>query len=278
MTECLFCGAAAHDELDEHWPCPALPDPEPIPIDSVVADPAAGRYTERLTLRIPQSLETAIDDLVDGGAYSSRSQAIRAAAFEAFVAPRHTEQPCAIADGGGTDADSALEADLRAALEASACHRDFTEYCERAADRGGTPILESVRHLHAATDVSRVPVLGTAIETTLWEQGAKATLDTHGHVDETNTEILEAIVADHDRLATDGGRRTALPADDSRSIDSRLGNADAQLECALDRLDATTQTWLTDAIGALRADLRALRTLFEGDSDGDSPTDPEGRR
>lgn len=280
MIECPFCGAASETRT-EHWPCPALPAPRPAPIDGVVADPDAGRYTERVTLRIPRSLETAIEELVESGAYASRSQAIRAAAFEAFVARQHTDQRCAIADGGAetngnpdTDAD-ALDETLRTALLESACHPDFRRYCERAATQGGTPILASVRHLHDASDVARVPVLGTAIETTLWRDGAKRTLTQHGHVDKTNAAILEAIVEADDtdpELATDGGC-TALPADDPRSIEHRLENADAQLECALERLNATQETWLANALAAMLEDLRDLRTLLD-----DSTDRPEGRQ
>jgi len=282
MIECPFCGAASETQ-DEHWPCPALPTPRPAPIDGVVADPDAGRYTERVTLRIPRSLETAIDELVDEGAYASRSQAIRAAAFEAFVARQHTDQRCAIADGGGdtngefdadADTDSALEEELRTALIESACHPDFRRYCERAATQGGTPILASVRHLHDASDVARVPVLGTAIETTLWREGANATLTQHGHVDETNAAILEAIVEADDTasdLVTDGGG--VLPADDPRSIEHRLENADAQLDCALERLDDTQEPWVANALAAMLEDLRDLRTLLDGSIDR-----PEDRR
>jgi Arc/MetJ-type ribon-helix-helix transcriptional regulator len=280
MIECPFCGAASETRT-EHWPCPALPAPRPTPIDGIVADPDAGRYTERVTLRIPRSLETAIEELVDEGAYASRSQAIRAVAFEAFVARQHTDQRCAIADGGAetngefdTDADTdALDEGLRAALIESDCHPDFRHYCGRAADQGGTPILESVRHLHDASDVARVPVLGTAIETTLWREGAERTLTKHGHVDETNATILEAIVEADDAasdLVTDGG---VLPADDPRSIEHRLENADAQLECALERLDDTQEPWVANTLAAMLEDLRDLRTLLDGSTDR-----PEGRR
>jgi Arc/MetJ-type ribon-helix-helix transcriptional regulator len=246
-----------------------------------VADPDAGRYTERVTLRIPRSLETAIDELVDEGAYASRSQAIRAAAFEAFVARQHTDQRCAIADGGAaangdadtnpdtdTDTDGTLDETLRAALIESECHPDFRRYCERAATQGGTPILASVRHLHDASDVARVPVLGTAIETTLWRDGAARTLTQHGHVDKTNAAILEAIVGAGDAesdLVTDGGG--VLPADDPRSIEHRLENADAQLECALERLDDTQEPWVANALAAMLEDLRDLRTLLDGSID-----------
>lgn len=106
------------------------------------------------------------------------------------------------ADGAVVDADSVSNTDesetlltdnLRAALEESDCHPDMVRYAESAAERGGTPILNSLRHFHLETDVSRIAEIGTAIEQTLWNDGAQATLDRHGHVEETNSEVLREI-------------------------------------------------------------------------------------
>lgn len=325
------CPVCARDleTLGSHWPCPRLPAASPEPTDGVVADPEAGRYSERVTVRVPESLLRAVDELVSYGAYQSRSQAIRAAAFEAFVtrvqghpqpvatdggeprpdgkadtlesawpddgvetSPRvvvqtawygadgetierlqyRATQPNGVvrggagysrriigfaelppnttvaaesgfelfrseledravyvhwkanapladssdrdrdsaqpdgdaadlcdggviaADGGATER-SAIDADLHAALVDSACHPDFRRYAERAAERGGTPILGTIRHLHDVSSVSRIAEIGTPIETTLWDSGAQATLARHGNVDTANTEILDAICA-----------------------------------------------------------------------------------
>jgi|GEM_PF-4032499 len=108
-----------------------------------------------------------------------------------------------VATDGGADL---LSADLKAALEASECHPDMVRYAEAAAERGGTPILNSLRHFHEQTDVSRIADIGTEIEKTLWHHGARATLDRHGHLDDTNTAILEDIADDHgEALLADGG-------------------------------------------------------------------------
>lgn len=87
-----------------------------------------------------------------------------------------------------------FDEDLEAALEESDCHPDFVSYARRAAERGGTPILNSIRTFHKVSSVDRITEVGTQIERTLWEEGAQATLDKHGHVDETNQEILTEIV------------------------------------------------------------------------------------
>lgn len=107
-----------------------------------------------------------------------------------------------------TDGGAELLSDsLKSALEESDCHADMVRYAEFAADRGGTPILNSLRHFHRETDVSRIAEIGTHIEKTLWKNGARATLDRHGHVDETNTEILREIVREKgEQMMTDGGR------------------------------------------------------------------------
>lgn len=99
--KCVFCGC--DEALGTHWPCPALPAPQPDSTDGILVDPEAERYSERVTLRVPKSLTDAIDTLVDRGAYATRSQALRAAAFEAFVR-RARERPATsmqvVPDGG----------------------------------------------------------------------------------------------------------------------------------------------------------------------------------
>lgn len=90
--------------------------------------------------------------------------------------------------------------DLITAVESSDAHSDLKAYVRKADDRGGTPILNSMKLLvsvHGVEDgIDRFAELGTQIETTLYESGAMATLDRHGNVDQTNTEILEEIVRD----------------------------------------------------------------------------------
>jgi len=84
--------------------------------------------------------------------------------------------------------------DLIGAIRASDAHPDLAEYVREARKRGGTPILESIEFFHRASDVSRLGETGTEIERTLYHDGAPATLDEHGHLDETNREIMRAIV------------------------------------------------------------------------------------
>lgn len=191
---CPFCGERR--PLAAHFPCNEQPDRDPDPLGGVTADPEAARHTERVTLRVPASLLESADGLVEAGAYGNRSEAIRAAAFAAFVAPAGPNQTPTVPDGG-----SELEAELEAALEGSDCHSEFTAYCQRAAADGGTPILESVRHFHAESDISRIAEIGTTIERTLWNEGARATLEQHGHVDERNAEILRSIVKQNTAIA-----------------------------------------------------------------------------
>ena len=57
------------------------------------------------------------------------------------------------------------------------------------------------------SDVSRIETVGTLIERSLWKDGAEATLRRHGHVDETNAEILQEIV--DQQPVTDGGQPAA---------------------------------------------------------------------
>jgi len=199
---CPFCGERR--PLAAHFPCDDQPDRDPDPLGGVVADPEAARHTERVTLRVPESLLASADGLVEAGAYATRSEAIRAAAFAAFVAPAGPNPTPAAADGG-----SELDADLEAALEGSDCHPEWIAYCRRAAADGGTPILESVQHFHAESDVSRIAELGTTIERTLWNEGARATLDQHGHVDERNAEILRSIVEQNTAIADSIARTRA---------------------------------------------------------------------
>jgi len=80
------------------------------------------------------------------------------------------------------------------AIGASDAHPDLAEYVREARKRGGTPILESIEFFHRASDVSRLGETGTEIERTLYHDGAPATLDEHGHLDETNCAIMCAIV------------------------------------------------------------------------------------
>ena len=103
-----------------------------------------------------------------------------------------------------TDGGEALSESLKTALENADCHPDMVRYAEKAAERGGTPILSSLRRFHDVSDVSRIETVGTLIERSLWKDGAEATLRRHGHVDETNTEILQEIV--EQQPVTDGGQ------------------------------------------------------------------------
>jgi len=107
-----------------------------------------------------------------------------------------------------TDGGEALSESLKTALENADCHPDMVRYAEKAAERGGTPILSSLRRFHDVSDVSRIETVGTQIERSLWKDGAEATLRRHGHVDETNTEILQEIV--EQQPVTDGGQPAGL--------------------------------------------------------------------
>jgi len=86
--------------------------------------------------------------------------------------------------------------DLISALESSNCHRDMVAYAREADAIGGTPILSSLKRFHKHSGVEKMVRVGTPIEKTLWNEGAVATLDTHGNVDQTNTEILQEIGAE----------------------------------------------------------------------------------
>jgi hypothetical protein len=87
--------------------------------------------------------------------------------------------------------------DLIHASTASDCHPDFTAYLRLASERGGTPILDSYRLAVESNGPERGPkrfhARGTPVETTLYEEGAEATLRL-GSVDTTNQEILQEIV------------------------------------------------------------------------------------
>jgi len=85
---------------------------------------------------------------------------------------------------------------LIGALEQSDCHGDMVAYARKAEERGGTPILGSLKRFYDNSGVEKIARVGTPIEKTLWDEGAVATLDTHGNVDETNTDILRAIAAE----------------------------------------------------------------------------------
>ena len=103
-----------------------------------------------------------------------------------------------VSDGGEAPSES-----LKTALENADCHPDMVRYAEKAVECGGTPILNSLRLFHDVSDVSRIETVGTQIERSLWKDGAEATLRRHGHVDETNAEILQEIV--DQQPVTDGG-------------------------------------------------------------------------
>lgn len=89
---------------------------------------------------------------------------------------------------------------LLRSVKASDAHHDVKSYVRKAYDEGGTGLLNSMRYLvsvHGVEEgVARWYELGTAIETTLYEEGAQATLDAHGHVDTTNEAILREIVGE----------------------------------------------------------------------------------
>jgi transposase-like protein len=102
-----------------------------------------------------------------------------------------------------TDSGEARSESLKTALENADCHPDMVRYAEKAAERGRTPILNSLRRFHDVSDVSRIKTVGTQLERSLWKDGAEATLRRHGHVDETNAEILQEIV--EQQPVSDGG-------------------------------------------------------------------------
>lgn len=107
-----------------------------------------------------------------------------------------------------TDGGEALSESLKTALENADCHPDMVRYAEKAAERGGTPILGSLRRFHDVSDVSRIETVGTLIERSLWKDGAEATLRRHGHADKTNAEILQEII--EQQPVTDGGQPAGL--------------------------------------------------------------------
>lgn len=88
--------------------------------------------------------------------------------------------------------------DMVAAVEESDAHPDLKAYVRKAYDRGGTPLLNSMRYLvsvHGVENgVARWYELGNRIETTLYENGAGVVLDTCGNVDTTNSAILKEVV------------------------------------------------------------------------------------
>jgi hypothetical protein len=107
-----------------------------------------------------------------------------------------------------TDGGEARSESLKTALENADCHPDVVRYAKKAAERGGTPILNSLRRFHDVSDVSRIETVGTQLERSLWKDGAEATLRRHGHVDGTNAEILQEIV--EQQPVTDGGQPAGL--------------------------------------------------------------------
>jgi len=122
-----------------------------------------------------------------------------------------------------TDGGEAISESLKAALENADCHPDMVRYAEKAARHGGTPIVNSLRLFHDVSDVSRIETVGTQIERSLWKDGAEATLRRHGHVDETNAEILQEIV--DQQPVTDGGQPAAFDTVELRIRAARVNVA-----------------------------------------------------
>ena len=87
------------------------------------------------------------------------------------------------------------DGDLIAAIEDADAHEDVTAYVRFARERGGTPILGSMRNFHENSSIARIGEIGTRIERTLWNEGAAETL-TMSNLDDTNREILNRIVSE----------------------------------------------------------------------------------
>lgn len=92
--------------------------------------------------------------------------------------------------------DKPVDREIAEAVQESDAHPDVKAYVEKASERGGTGMLSSLRTFHDGSGVSFIAQVGTAIETTLWNEGAEVCLAKHGHLDTTNEEILEEIVGE----------------------------------------------------------------------------------
>jgi len=132
------------------------------------------------------------------------------------------EDAVLLTDGGELLPDSLIDA-----LKTSNCHPDVIRYAEKAADRGSTPILDSLRYFHRESKVSRIAIIGTQIEHTLWNRGADAVLAQHGHVDETSTVILEEIVSER-AIIDEGVNNTDDMAYWRRNLEAALSSMEPE--------------------------------------------------
>lgn len=94
-----------------------------------------------------------------------------------------------------TNTENEIES-LIQTLNNSNAHPDLARYARKAHERGGTPLLSSLRHSIEHVRVEKWATRGTRIEEALYRSGAGGALSC-GNLDSTNTEICKEIVEEH---------------------------------------------------------------------------------
>lgn len=100
---------------------------------------------------------------------------------------------------GGEAAPAPITEDgegLLEALDAAGAHEDMLAYVRKARERGGTPILSTLRTFHRGGEggLGKFPEVSTPKERALFHDGAAVAYTEYGSWDATNREILQEII------------------------------------------------------------------------------------